>query len=256
MTKVPTLGQKFIAELIGTAFLVFGGAGAVTATGVLLGKSALRMADLGIIGLAFAIAIATMVYSVGHISGGHLNPAVTIAMGVTRRIKWSEAGVYLVAQLLGSLVGALGIALAYGTSTAVATGFGANDFNGALVSLPVAIAVEAVGTFTLLFVIMGTAVDGRAPAGWAGLMIGLTVGVNIMALGPVTGAGLNPARSFGPAVIQVLFGGSYDFTHLIPYVVGPIIGGILGVIVYDFMARIKAEQPATSSETETTVKGK
>lgn len=256
MTKVPTLGQKFVAELIGTAFLVFGGAGAVTATGVLLGKSALRMADLGIIGLAFAIAIAAMVYSVGHISGCHINPAVTIAMGITRRINWREAGVYLVAQFLGGLVGALAIAVAYGSSTAMAAGFGANDFNVTTVGYPIAIAVEAIGTFFLLFVIMGTAVDGRAPAGWAGLMIGLTVGVDIMALGPVTGASLNPARSLGPAVIQVLFGGSYNFVHLIPYFVGPILGGILGVIVYDFMARIKAEQATTKSEVEATAKKK
>lgn len=71
-----------------------------------------------------------------------------------------------------------------------------------------------------------------------------------MALGPVTGASLNPARSFGPAVIQALFGGSYNFAHLIPYFVGPILGGILGVIVYDFMARIKAEQAATESKAE------
>lgn len=241
MTKVPTLGQKFLAEMIGTGFLVFVGAGAATANGVLLGKSALSLADLGIIGLAFAISIAVMVYSVGHISGCHINPAVSIAMAVTRRMSWREAGVYLLAQFVGSLLGALAIALAYGASTAVATGFGANNFNEATVSYPVAIAVETIGTFFLLFVIMGTAVDGRAPAGWAGLAIGLTVGGDIMALGPVTGASLNPARSFGPAVIQALFGGSYNFAHLIPYFVGPILGGILGVIVYDFMARLKKE---------------
>src|SRR5437660_4441037 len=234
MTKVPTLGQKFLAEMIGTGFLVFVGAGAAAANGVLLGKSALILADLGIIGLAFAIAITVMVNSVGNISGCHINPAVTIAMAVSRRMSWREAGAYLLAQFVGSLLGALVIALAYGASTAVATGFGANNFNEATVSYPVAIAVETIGTFFLLFVIMGTAVDSRAPTGWAGLAIGLTVGGDIMALGPVTGAGVNPARSFGPAVIQALFGGSYNFAHLIPYFVGPILGGILGVIVYDF----------------------
>ncbi len=256
MTKVPTLAQKFLAELIGTGFLVFGGAGSITATGVLLGKSALRTADLGIIGLAFAIAIATMVYSVGHISGAHLNPSVSIAMALTKRLKWSEAGVYLLAQFLGGIIGALAIALAYGSSTAIASGFGANNFSEATVSYPVAIAVEAIGTFFLLFVIMGTAVDGRAPSGWAGLMIGLTVGANIMALGPITGAGLNPARSFGPAIIQVLFGGSYNFAHLIPYFVGPIIGGIVGVIVYDFMAGIRANQASVESEKQPVSKKK
>ncbi|HZO73418.1 MAG TPA: MIP/aquaporin family protein [Ktedonobacteraceae bacterium] len=252
MTKVPTLWQKFLAEMIGTGFLVFVGAGAATATGVLLGKSALSMADLGVIGLAFAIAIAVMVYSVGHISGCHINPAVTIAMGVTRRMSWREAGVYLLAQFVGGLLGALAIALAYGASAAVTTHFGANDFSDITVGYPVAIAVEAIGTFFLLFVIMGTAVDGRAPSGWAGLMIGLTVGGEIMALGPVTGASLNPARSFGPAIIQALFGGSYNFAHLIPYFVGPILGGILGVLVYGFMAGIKGGEAATESKVEAT----
>ena len=237
MTKTPTLGQKFLAELLGTAFLVFVGAGAATATGFYGDKG---VVTLLIVGLAFAIAIAIMIYAVGHISGCHINPAVTIAMALTKRISWKDAGAYLLAQLVGCLVGGLVIALAYGTTVATKGGYGANDFS-ASVGFVVATSVEAIGTFFLLFVIMGTAVDGRAPAGWAGLMIGLTVGCQIMAFGPISGASLNPARSIGPAVIQFLFGGKYDFTHLIPYIIGPIIGGILGVVVYDFMARTSAK---------------
>src|SRR5256886_16106002 len=86
---------------------------------------------------------------------------------------------------------------------------------------------------------MGPAVDGRAPAGWAGLIISLTVAADIFAFGPVTNVALNPFRALAPAVLQVVFGGKYDLSHLIVYFVGPIIGGILGVLVYDFMTRAR-----------------
>ena len=88
--------------------------------------------------------------------------------------------------------------------------------------------METIGTFFLLLVIMGTAVDGRAPAGWAGLIIGLMVAGEIFAFGPITNVALNPARAFGPALLQVLLGGTYDLSHLIVYLVGPLLGGTLG----------------------------
>ena len=202
MDRTPTLSQKFTAELLGTAFLVFVGPGSITASNLLLHgtKGVFSLADLGAIALAFAFAIAAMVYTIGHISGCHINPAVTIAFATTRRISWSEAGMYIVAQLIGGLVGALMIALAYsGTPSAAATlGYGATDFSQASTGYIVAIAMEVIGTFFLLFVIMGTAVDGRAPAGWAGLIIGLAVAGEILVFGPITNVLLNPSRSIGP----------------------------------------------------------
>jgi glycerol uptake facilitator protein len=251
MVRAPTLTQKFIAELLGTSFLTWIGAGSITAAVYLLNGAhpplAFSMADLGMIALAFAFAIAAMVYTIGHISGCHINPAVTFALAVSRRISWSEAGIYWVAQLLGGLLGAIFIALGFGwTAAARGAGLGATDFGTAVALYGsaggwiVAIAMETIGTFFLLLVIMGTAVDGRAPAGWAGLIIGLMVAGEIFAFGPVTNVALNPARALGPALLQVLLGGSYDLTHLIVYFVGPLLGGVLGVFVYDFMAHGRA----------------
>jgi glycerol uptake facilitator protein len=261
MTKTPTLSQKFFAELLGTGFLVLIGPGSIPATLLLIngssGKATFTMADLGMIGIAFAVAIAAMVYTIGHISGCHINPAVTLAFAFTRRISWNEAAVYIVAQILGGLLGALGIALIFGASAASTVGLGPTDFNPATTSFLQATAIEVLGTFLLLFVIMGVAVDGRAPAGWAGLIIGLIVAGEVIVMGPVTGPSLNPARTFGPALLQVLFGGKYDLTHLIVYFVGPIIGAALGVIVYDFITRVQSvSSPALGNVEETAVKGR
>jgi glycerol uptake facilitator protein len=245
MTKTPTLTQKFLAELLGTAFLVMIGAGSITATNTLLGpKGVFTMADLAGIALAFAFAIAAMVYTIGHISGCHINPAVTLAMATTRRISWSEAGIYLAAQFIGGLLGAFVIALAFGSSAAATAGYGPTDFNAQTTGYLVAIVMEAIGTFFLLFVIMGTAVDGRAPVGWAGLIIGLAVAAEILFFGPVTNVSLNPSRTFGPVVVQLLFGGKYEVLHLIVYFIGPILGAILGVITYDFLTRSSAKTVA------------
>src|SRR6266480_5796429 len=180
MDRTPTLSQKFLAELLGTAFLVWVGPGSITTTNFIAGgKVPFTMADLGMIALAFAFAIAAMVYTIGHISGCHINPAVTFSLAVTRRISWSEAVVYWVAQFLGGILGALFIALAFGwTAAAQGPGLGATNFGGAINlygtagGWVVAIAMETIGTFFLLLVVMGTAVDGRAPAGWAGFIIG------------------------------------------------------------------------------------
>src|SRR6266851_9099796 len=250
MDRTPTLTQKFVAELLGTAFLTWIGAGSITAAVYLLNGAkpslAFSMADLGMIALAFAFAIAAMVYTIGHISGCHINPAVTFSLAVTRRIGWSEAGVYWVAQFLGGILGALVIALAFGwTAAAQGPGLGATNFGAALTLYGtgggwiVAIAMEIIGTFFLLLVIMGTAVDGRAPAGWAGFIIALAVAADILAFGPVTNVALNPFRALAPAVLQVVFGGTYNLAHLIVYFVGPVVGGILGVLVYDFMTRTR-----------------
>src|SRR5690349_1147007 len=256
MDRTPTLAQKFVAEFLGTAFLTWIGAGSITAAVFLLNgakpATAFTMADLGMIALAFAFAIAAMVYTIGHISGCHINPAVTFSLAVTRRISWSEAGVYWIAQFIGGIVGALVIALAFGWATAAkGPGLGPTDFGGALNlygsggGWVVAIAMEVIGTFFLLLVIMGTAVDGRAPSGWAGFIIGLMVAGEIFAFGPITNVALNPARALGPALVQVPLGGKYDLSHLIVYFTGPLLGSVLGVLTYDFLARGRA---ASSSE--------
>lgn len=248
MDRTPTLTQKFLAELLGTSFLTWIGAGSITASVFLLGgKVPFTMADLGMIALAFAFAIAAMVYTIGHISGCHINPAVTFAFAVTRRISWGDAAIYWVAQFLGGILGAIFIAIGFGwTTAATGPGLGGTDFGGALSfygmggGWTIAIVMEVIGTFFLLVVIMGTAVDGRAPAGWAGLIIGLMVAGEIFAFGPVTNVALNPARALGPALLQVILGGKYDLSHLVVYFVGPLVGAVLGVVVYDLMTRGRA----------------
>ncbi len=221
MDRTPTLSQKFLAELLGTAFLVWVGPGSITTTNFISGgKLPFTMAELGMIALAFAFAIAAMVYTIGHISGCHINPAVTLSFAVTRRIPW--------------------IGVCYGFTNAATIGYGATNFSDANTGYIVATAAELIGTFFLLLVIMGTAVDGRAPAGWAGLIIALTVAADIFAFGPVTNVALNPFRALAPAVLQVLFGGTYNLAHLVVYFVGPVVGGILGVLVYDYMTRGRA----------------
>src|SRR5260370_10432141 len=201
MDRTPTLTKKFVAELLRTAFLTWIGEGSITAAVYLLNGAkpplTFTMADLGMIALAFAFAIAAMVYTLGHISGCHINPAVTFAFAVTRRISWSEAVVYWVGQFIGGILGALVIALAFGWTTAAqGPGLGATNFGGAISLYGtgggwiVAIAMETIGTFFLLLVIMGTAVDGRAPSGWGGLIIGPLVSGAILSVGPITNGAL------------------------------------------------------------------
>src|SRR5260370_33864217 len=154
-----------------------------------------------------------MSYPLYQLCALHITPAVTFSLAVTRRIRWSEAVVYWVAQFIGGILGALVIALSFGWTTAAqGPGLGATNFGNAI-SLygtgggwVVAITMETIGTFFLLLVIMGTAVDGRAPAGWAGLIIGLMVAGEIFAFGPITNVALNPARAFGPTLITLTLG--------------------------------------------------
>ena len=233
----PTLRQKCLAEFLGTAFLVYVGAGTLTASGYLEhNKSVYTMADLVAVSFAFGLAIAVMIYAIGHISGCHINPAISLALACGRRISWRQAGFYILAQLLGSLLGGFLIALTFGRKAAHLLGYGPTDFNGVFVNPVSATLVEAIATFFLLFIVMGVVMDRRAPVGWAGFVIGMTITASILLLGSVTGGCLNPARTFGPVVVQLLFGGSYPIAHLLVYFIGPIVGAIVGVFAYEYLA--------------------
>ncbi len=238
VNKNPTISQKFVAEVIGTAFLVWVGPGSITTFSFISGGNLpFTLSDLGWISLAFAFAIAAMIYTIGHISGCHINPAVTLAMVVSKRMAWKDAVPYWLAQLIGAFIGAGLIGLCYGFTNAAQLGYGATDFSEANTGYVIAILAELVGTFFLLFVIMGSAVDGRAPIGFAGLAIPLAVAADILVFGPVTNVSLNPFRSVAPAVLQVVFGGTYNLAHLVVYFIGPSLGALLGVWVYDFITR-------------------
>lgn len=247
MAKQPTTTQKLGAEFLGTALLTLIGAGSVTATLTLEAgtKALFSEADLGVISFAFAFIIAAMVYSIGKVSGCHINPAVTISLALTGRQSWSEAVQYIVAQFLGGIVGALGIVAMFGSSAASNSILGVTAFADSTPALQ-AVVAEAIGTFILVFTIYGVAVDGRAPAGWAGLIIGLVVAGIIFVVGPISGSSLNPARSFGPVLIQALFGGKQAWGQYWVYVVGPVVGAIAGAFAYEFLASPK--QAAAEAE--------
>lgn len=256
VNKNPTMSQKFVAEVIGTAFLVWVGPGSITTFSYISGGNLpFTLSDLGMIALAFAFAIVAMIYTIGHISGCHINPAVTLAMAVTKRMPWKDATSYWGAQLIGAFLGAGFIGLCYGFFNAAQLGYGPTDFSEANTGYLVAIAAELVGTAFLLFVIMGSAVDGRAPAGFAGIAIPLAVAADILVFGPITNVSLNPFRSLAPAVFQVAFGGVYQLPHLIVYFIGPSLGAILGVVVYDFITRVPVSQPSPVGETAVKVDG-
>ena len=230
------LPRRLIAEAIGTGILVFFGAGAVVAAST-FGRGAADYAALGMIALAFAIAIAVAVHAFGDTSGAHLNPAVTVALAVTRRFPMPEVVPYVIAQVAGALAAALLIVLVFGETAAVdRAAVGATVVSDDINYLQGIIA-EAVGTFLLLTAVMALAVDRRAPGGWAALMIGLSVAVGILALGPLTGGSLNPARTFGPLFLSTVFGGDTNWGDLPLYIIGPLLGAVAAAIAYDYVAR-------------------
>ncbi|HZK58739.1 MAG TPA: MIP/aquaporin family protein [Cryobacterium sp.] len=241
------LVRRLVAEAVGTAILVLFGAGSVIAA-LTIGKGHLDFAGVGFIALAFAIAIAVAVYGFLPVSGAHINPAVTFALAVTRRFPWVEVVPYFVAQLIGGAVGGLLIVAAFGTK-AIDLGAGATTL-GAGVSYGQGIVAEALGTFLLMFAVMATAVDGRMPAGWAGLIVGLAVSAAIMVMLPLTGGSLNPARTFGPDLALALFGGTVHWGQFLLYWIGPLIGAAVAALLYDLVARPRAAAALQCAEDE------
>src|ERR671926_79287 len=224
----PTLTQKLTAEAVGTAILVFIGAGSVPLTVFLTGNNPFGSAQLSTISFAFAFAIFAAVYSVGHISGCHITPAVTIALAATKKVDWSTAAAYIGAQLVGAVLGALLTLVMLLGNDPAKLGLGSVGYNAATSGLVVALAAEAIGTAVLVFTVFGSAVDGRAPAGFAGIIIGFIVYGIIILVGPITGAALNPARQIGPELLGGLIGATTHLDQLWVYIAGPIVGGLVG----------------------------
>jgi len=242
-----TLMKRCIAEGLGTAILVYFGAGAAAITLMIakgttpttpfnIGIGALGgLGDWFAIGMTFAIAIAASIYALGRISGCHINPAVTIALWVTRKFPAGDVLPYCAAQCVGAAIGSLLFAATAGMDTVLIGGLGATaPFPG--ISYGQAILAEAVGTFLLMLVIMGVAVDERAPPGFAGLIIGLTAGGVITATGNIAGASLNPARTFGPYFADFVLGGTNLWGFFPVYVAGPVAGAVAAAVVYEYLA--------------------
>ena len=250
MTSSPTLSQKLTAEVIGTAILVFIGAGSVPLTVFLTGNNPFGSAELSTISFAFAFAIFAAVYSVGHISGCHINPAVTIALAATKKVDWSTAAAYIGAQLIGALLGALLTLVVLSGNNPATLGLGSVGYNADTSGVLVAVAAEAIGTAVLVFTVFGSAVDGRAPAGFAGIIIGFIVYGIIILVGPITGAALNPARQVGPLLVEGVIGYTKFADHLsqlFVYLVGPVVGGLVGAFLYEYVGHHRtAEVPGVA----------
>lgn len=209
--------KKLIAEFVGTFALVFAGCGAIMVSERFPGS-----VPLGSVPLVFGLTVAAMIYSVGHISGAHFNPAVSLAFAVGRHFPRRELFGYWVAQFLGAMVAS---SLLWATLPQ-GTGYGATLPQVAAIP---AIAWETVLSFFLMFVIISVATDTRAVGTMAGAAIGATVALAAIVGGPVTGASLNPARSLAPA----LFAGTFDSLWI--YLLGPCIGAVLAVGTYNYI---------------------
>jgi len=218
-------GPKFMAELIGTFALIFFGAGAI------LQHNATQAVGITGIAVAHGLAILVCIYAFGAISGGHFNPCITFGMAVTRRLSWGDAVTYWIAQLAGAALGAFALSCVYPNGAADAH-LGAPAVSASLSPIR-AMVLEAVMAFMLVIVVFGSAVDPRAPKGFAGLAIGFTLIGNILVGASLTGASFNPARAFGPALMA-----GYWQDHWL-YWVGPMLGGGAAAVLYDrfFLSR-------------------
>jgi MIP family channel proteins len=210
--------KKYAAELIGTFALVFVGAG----VGALMNDKGIGVSGLITIAFAHGLILAAMIYALGHISGIHINPAVTVAMKVTGKISNADFIGYIIAQLIGAALAGYMLRALY--NPGIGTGFLGATTLATGVSPKIGLLCETVGTFLFFMVIFGAAVDGRTAGNNVGLAIGLSLTALIMVFGPFTGASFNPARTFGPALAS----GHWD--NFWVYIVGPILGGSLAGI--------------------------
>ena len=214
-----------LAELVGTFILVFGGTAVAVGAILSLPTAGGAYGSLAI-ALAFGLALAAVVAAIGHVSGAHVNPAVTLGLASIGQFPWKSVPAYLGAQLVGAVLGAVGTWIAFGgpgrneaklAATYPAQGVG--DLQAFL--------LEILITFILVFVVVSVATDSRAPAAIAPIAVGFALAVGIFIAGPVTGGAVNPVRALGPMLV------AGDLTSAWLYVLGPIIGGVLGAFVYE-----------------------
>jgi MIP family channel proteins len=224
-----------IAELVGTFILVFGGT--AVAVGAILSRPTAGAAyDSLAIAVAFGLALVAVVAAVGHVSGAHVNPAVTLGMAATGKFPWNYTPIYIAAQLVGAVLAALATWLTFGGPARSEASLAATYPAQGVGDLQ-AFIVEILITFILVFVVMAVATDDRAPAAIAPIAVGFALAVGVFIAGPVTGGAVNPARALGPMLV------AGDLTSAWLYILGPIIGGVLGALLYDrFMAQTEAPE--------------
>ncbi len=218
-----------VAELIGTFILVYTGCAVATAA-VLQSSTAGPLSYNSLaVALAFGLALVAVVAAIGHVSGAHVNPAVTLGLAATNKFPWQFVPIYVGAQLVGAILGAIAVWITYGEPgrelADVAATFPAEDVGDIQ-----AFVVETLVTFILVFVVISVATDDRAPAGVAPLAVGFALACGVLIAGPVTGGSLNPARSLGPMIVA----GRFDAVWV--YILAPIVGAVLAAFVYDRFA--------------------
>ena len=234
------LMKRLMAEFFGTLWLVFGGCGSAVLAAKFLATDGATTFNLGIsfvgVSLAFGLTVLTMAYAVGHISGGHFNPAVTLGLFTGKRFPASEIGPYWIAQIIGGIVGAaiLYLIASGQTGFSAASGFASNgygDLSPGKYGMVSAFVAEFVLTFFFLIIILG-ATDKRAPAGFAPIAIGLGLTLIHLIGIPVTNLSVNPARSIAPAIFA---GGGY-LPQLWLFIIAPLLGAAVAGVVYNLMA--------------------
>ncbi|HMK45314.1 MAG TPA: MIP/aquaporin family protein [Methanocella sp.] len=245
------LTKRCIAELIGTALLVFIGCGIVVTTLLLLQgittpadnpyNKGIDIAAWLVLSLAFGLPIMILVYIFGDVSGTHINPAISIALWATKRLPTIDMIAYVIVQLIGATIGALAIVAVWGTRAVTPGNLGATTmFPG--VNYWQAILAEIICTFILMIAVMATAIDKKSPAGWAGLVIGTAATIALLLEGNLTGGSINPARTFGPYLGNIIFGGKNLWDQFPIYVIGPIIGALIAAFLYDYITGLKTEK--------------
>lgn len=230
--RPPSLAAKLVAEALGTFLFVFVGAGSI----VLITHTGGGGGGLVGVALAHGIALGVVVSAFGFISGGHINPAVTVAIWVAGRIDAMTGALYVIAQLIGAAAAAYALRLVFPESSWQPTAIGGAAV-AAGITLTGAIVIEAVLTAVLLVAVFGTAVDARAPK-LGGMAIGLSVTADVLMGGPLTGAAMNPARWFGPA----LAAGAWD--NWFVWIIGPLAGALIVALAWRFVLEETATAPA------------
>jgi len=229
--------SAYLAELVGTFLLVLFIALIVS----VYARAGISTPEFAVIGLLHAFLLMMLISTLGGVSGAHFNPAVTRGLAAARKIRPGDAGVYIGLQVVGAIAGAALAKLVLDElpggpnlgNVSVSSLLAGKTLLGAL--------AELIGTFALVWAIMGVAVNPRANPDWAGWVIGATLGFGVFVLAPLTGAGINPARSLGPAIVAGEFIGGFG-KFVVVYIVGPALGGLLAAIGYKMLVLDPADR--------------
>jgi len=232
-------------EVVATFLLIFIGTGAVVA----LEPAKAGPAALLAVALAWGFAVLAIVYAFGHVSGAHVNPSVTIGLAVARKFPWNAVPWYILAQLVGGLLGSLAVWAVFGSTSRDAPLLLGTTAPGKGFSTGTVFLAEVIITFILLLVVMATATDDRAESPAVGLGVGLTIAAGIITIGPVSGASFNPVRTLAPDIV------AGQFPAWAAYVGGPLVGAVLGALLYEFLLR-PGEPPSAAGAVEEHERGR